>query len=69
MDAADSKTWLIAKARLHDYVWIVDKCPHCGRHHMHPAGGPGENAKTFLGHQTTSCHPDGYILVDASAMA
>lgn len=58
-----------AFARLKEYptnrVWVVDKCPHCKRQHVHGAGGLEHNPKDFLSHRVAHCidtNNDGYIL-------
>jgi hypothetical protein len=67
MEDADVKQWKSAPARLVDNHWVVEKCPHCGKRHVHGAGAGKEDPHNFLGHRNLYCHPDGYILVEAEA--
>lgn len=51
--------------------WKVEKCPFCGKVHVHGAGSEGDDPYGFLGHRLTHCGdgvPDnnGYILVAKS---
>lgn len=52
-------------------VWIVDKCPYCGKKHTHGAGFSEGNVdpKEYLGHRVAHCisgehdRDDSYTLV------
>ncbi len=61
---------LATPKQVHDgWLWIVAKCPLCGRRHVHGAGDgdmPG-----LLGHRVSHCSahaggPNGYYLVEAA---
>lgn len=48
-------------------IWVVPKCPYCGKEHVHGAGAPNEDPRQFLGHRVAHCFPPpegGYVLVE-----
>ena len=49
--------------------WVVERCPYCGKKHMHDAGTSADDPKTYLGHWPSLCkkkYPSdiGYKLVE-----
>jgi len=48
------------------HLWIVRRCPLCGRRHTHGGGGRGDDPRQFLGHRVAHCGGrGGYWLVAA----
>ena len=50
-------------------LWIVPRCPWCGKRHTHGAGRPQDNPQDFLGHRIAHCSNNialgrGYDLVE-----
>jgi len=54
------------------YLWIVPRCPLCGKQHQHGGGYLTGDPRTLLGHRAAHCThsqrpggPWGYELVEA----
>lgn len=59
----------IAPARRVGRVLIVDRCPHCGRRHVHGDGGERDGHSGFRGHRYGHCRDPraagiGYVLLE-----
>ncbi len=56
------------------YLWIVPRCPLCGREHQHGGGHLDAAPRALLGHRVGHCEmrywrgdgPGGYDLVEAA---
>lgn len=56
------------------YLWIVPRCPQCGKKHQHGGGLLTGDPRTLLGHRVRHCEtkyrrpgqPGGYDLVEAT---
>lgn len=44
-------------------LWVVVRCPYCGKQHTHGAGSPAEDPRRFLGHRIAHC-AGSYVLVE-----
>jgi len=50
------------------YLWIVERCPLCGKRHSHGGGKLTGNPRDLLGHRWAHCadpiEPAGYYLAE-----
>jgi hypothetical protein len=37
------------------WLWIVDRCPYCGKQHQHGGGGLASNPREYLGTRVPHC--------------
>jgi hypothetical protein len=49
-------------------LWIVSRCPFCGKRHTHAGGRSGADPRTILGRHTAPCKQGDYTLVDIASL-
>jgi len=52
------------------FLWVIDRCPACGKRHEHGGGALHEEPRRYLGHRAAHCTrppAGGYVLCEAPA--